>query len=114
VAERLEPWASASTELVDLPIERQAWTPPPPPHEPSQLRETPELPEVANSSGALSVSGHYSDSISVPPLPDDWSPEPLSQRRVSHALPIAIALALAVPISLLIGAIIGFMVRGRL
>ena len=114
VAERLEPWASASTELVDLPIERQSWTPPPPPQEPSQLRETPELPELANSSGGLSASGAYSDSMSVPPLPDDWSPEPLAPRRVSHTLPIAIALALAVPISLLVGAIIGFMVRGRL
>jgi len=115
VAERLEPWASsASTELVDLPIERQAWTPPPPPQEPWQLRETPDLPELANSSGALSTSGAYSDSISVPPLPEDWLPESPVPRRISHAIPIAIALAIAVPISLLAGAIIGFLVRGNL
>ena len=115
VAERLEPWASgASTELVDLPIERQAWTPSPPPQEPWQLRETPDLPELPSSSGALSTSGAYSDSISVPPLPDDWSPEPPFSRRPSHAIPIAIALAVAVPISLLAGAIIGLLVRGSL
>ncbi|MGI9472653.1 MAG: serine/threonine protein kinase [Rubripirellula sp.] len=114
VAERLEPWASSSTDLVDLPIDRQVWTPPPPPHEPSQLRDAQDLPEHTHSSGGLSASGAHSDSASVPPLPEDWSPDPATMRRPSHALPIAIALALAVPISILLGAIIGFMVRGSL
>ena len=45
-------------------------------------------------------------------LPDDWEPEPVA--RPSHTLPIAIALAVVVPLSLLIGAIIGFIVRGQL
>ena len=75
VAERLEPWASTATELVDQPIDRQAWTPPPPPHEPSQIREIPESSDLANS-GGLSASGGYSDSASaVPSLPEGWEPE---------------------------------------
>lgn len=120
VAERLEPWASTATDVIDLPIERQAWTPPPPPQQPSQIRETPEAMEPTGSSGGSSAWGNlpsfgaHSDSLSVPTLPEDWSPEPTLPRRPSHALPIAIALALAVPISLLVGAIIGFLVRGNL
>ena len=113
VAERLEPWASTGTEVVDQPIDRQAWTPPPPPHEPSQIREIPESSELANSSG-LSASGGYSDSVTaMPPLPEGWEPEP-TPSRPSHLLPIAIALAVAIPLSLLVGAIIGFVVRGGL
>lgn len=123
VAERLEPWASTSTEIVDVPIDRQAWTPPPPPHEPSQIRESPDASEFANSgvgSGGLSRSGPQADSLStapplpeqaVPPLPEDWNAE--LARRPSHTLAIAIALAIAVPLSLLLGAIIGFVVRGQ-
>lgn len=124
VAERLEPWTTAMTQVIDRPIDRQAWTPPPPPHEPSQIRETPELAGLGNSdgntnsgalnSGALSGSGPVSN---APPLPDDWNPPSdfIEQSpKPSHALPIAIALAIAVPMSLLIGAIIGFIVRGKI
>ncbi len=113
VAERLEPWASSGTEVVDQPIDHQAWTPPPPPHEPSQIREIAESSDLANSSG-LSASGGYSDSVSaMPPLPEGWEPES-TPARPSHLLPIAIALAVAIPLSLLVGAIIGFVVRGGL
>ncbi len=114
VAERLEPWSSAATELVDLPIDRQSWTPPPPPQEPSQIRETTELTDRVGSSGALGASAGYSDSLSMPSIPEDWTPESPPTRRSSHTLAIAIALALAVPISLLVGAIIGFVIRGSL
>lgn len=119
VAERLEPWADSVPEMVDVPIDRQVWTPPPPPHEPSQIRGVSDTSEFANSgtlagSGGLSASGRHSDSInSVPPLPSDWGPEP-PPVRASHAMPIAIALAVAIPLSLLVGAILGFIVRGQL
>ncbi len=49
VAERLEPWINAEAEVVDRPIDRQAWTPPPPPHEPSQLRNGSDPLEFQNS-----------------------------------------------------------------
>ena len=116
VAERLEPWANSPTEIVDVPIDRKAWTPPPPPKEPSQLRETPELPELIQSgygSGNSLSSERQADSIStIPPLPEDWSVEPTPGS--TSTLAIAISLAIAVPASLLIGAIVGFIVRGWL
>ncbi|MEM6779592.1 MAG: serine/threonine-protein kinase [Planctomycetota bacterium] len=106
VAERLEPWALAATEVIEVPPERQAWTPPPPPNEPSQIREL-DVSDLPNSEpGSTGLSG---ESLSIPQIPDDWEPIP---RRPSHAMPIAIALAITVPISLLAGAIIGFLVRG--
>ena len=116
VAERLEPWANSPTEIVDVPIDRKAWTPPPPPKEPSQLRETPELTELNHSghgSGNPLSPERQSDSLStIPPLPEDWSAEPIA--RSTSTLAIAISLAIAVPASLLIGAIVGFIVRGWL
>lgn len=112
VAERLEPWANSPAEIIDVPIDRKAWTPPPPPKEPSQIRETPELPDLAHSghgSGNPLSQERHSDSLSaMPPLPDDWAMIKSPQSNV--ILPIAIALAIAVPISLLIGAIAGFLI----
>lgn len=107
VAEYLEPWASAATTSIHVPIERPAWTPPPPPHEPSQIRDVAELPDIT-SSGHL--TGSHSNLQGM--LPQGWEPEQAPQP--SHTLPIAIALAIFVPFSLLIGAIIGFIVRGLL
>jgi serine/threonine protein kinase len=122
VAERLEPWASTATEMVDVPIEHQAWTPPPPPQEPSQIREVGEAADYGNSgiagsgiagSGGLSTTSGHSDAGAVPQLPSDWEADPVLDRS-SHAMPVAIALAVGIPISLLVGAIIGFLVRGQL
>jgi serine/threonine protein kinase len=112
VAECLEPWASAATDAIKVPYERPAWTPPPPPHEPSQIRETPESPEFGSSGSLANSSGMSTPGSHFPPLPDGWEPDGVT--RPSHALPIAIALAIAVPVSLLIGAMIGFIVRGQL
>jgi serine/threonine protein kinase len=120
VAERLEPWRGAAMELIDPTIDQQAWTPPPPPHEPSQIRELPEPADAANS-GALSDSQSESTfsepSLSAPSLPGEWEvdlnasgPSP----SANLVMPIAITLAIAIPVSLLIGAIIGFLVRGVL
>ena len=55
------------------------------------------------------VDPSSSDSLSaMPPLPDDWAMIKSPQSNV--ILPIAIALAIAIPISLLIGAIAGFLI----
>ena len=110
VAERLDPWRSAAEQWVDRPIERQAWTPPPPPQEPSQIRELPESAGSSNSGGL--GEGASESSLSPPALPSDWDLDPQPKSRASSAMPIALALAVAVPISLLIGAILGFLVRG--
>ncbi len=115
VAERLEPWSQASLEVIDRPIEHQSWAAPPPPRESQPPRETPESIDAASSnspySGSLSVSG--TDSTSIPPIPDSIDME-ARPRRSSNTLPIAVALAIAVPISLLIGAIAGFLVHRAL
>lgn len=111
-AERLEPWVQPESPMVDRPIDRQAWMPPPPPHEPSQLRD-PVDPLGFQNSGGLSASGTTPSDHAPPPVPVDWQSEIVTPRN-GHALPIAIALAVAIPLSLLIGAIIGFMVRGQL
>lgn len=118
VAERLEPWSGAF-EVVDRPIDRQAWTPPPPPKEPAQMRDSAEgdgpgasASESLSPSGSLNASGS-SDSAVPPPVPSGAEPEVKPAGRPSHALPIAIALSIAVPISLLVGAIVGFLVRSQ-
>lgn len=155
VAERLEPWSAAAIEelipTTDRSEPRQSWMPPPPPHEPAQIRELPresqdprlgESPRGeflenpgSESVSALSVPGHSQDqghsqglghtqgtgltqevglTQGVGGMPADWQTNVQLAPRPSHALAIAIALAIAVPISLLIGAIAGFVVRGEL
>ncbi|TWU56601.1 Serine/threonine-protein kinase StkP [Rubripirellula tenax] len=119
VAQRLEPWASSASAIshhgIDEASDRRQWTPPPPPHEPSQIRELPETPQLSGSgvSGIEldSMTSHETSMSSVPVGFDLESPLP---RRHSHAMPIAIALAIAVPISLLIGAIIGFVLHEQI
>ena len=128
VAERLEPWAQSAVEVIDRPIDHQAWAAPPPPQEsgiagdlgvPGDAGATPgsggQLSGGQRSgsqrSGGLSASG--ADSAAFPPIPDSWDHD-FRRRRPSHTLAIAVALAIAVPISLLAGAIVGFLVHGSL
>lgn len=116
VAERLDPWAQSSVEVVDRPIDHQSWAAPPPPRESLSPRDTPAAREPietveGGNSGGLSASG--SDNATLPPVPDSFDLE-TRRRRPSHTLPIAIALAIAIPISLLLGAIVGFLVHGSL
>ena len=100
VAERLEPWSEAAVEFVDRPIERQAWTPPPPPSEPASVYES-NGPVDTQNSEEKSESGGHSDVGSKPlmPMGNDSSvielPVPTGN-RTSHVMPIAIALAIAV------------------
>uniref|UniRef100_UPI0037049F00 serine/threonine-protein kinase n=1 Tax=Rubripirellula lacrimiformis TaxID=1930273 RepID=UPI0037049F00 len=119
VAERLEPWASAASALTpeqaDSGADHRQWTPPPPPHEPSQIRELPDHPQLSGSGAAtLELEGSQHSDASLGSIPVGFELDAVPVRRRSHALPIAIALAIAVPISLLVGAIIGFVLHGRL
>ncbi|TWU41442.1 Serine/threonine-protein kinase PknB [Novipirellula aureliae] len=129
VAERLEPWSAATMEFIDRPIDRRSWTPPPPPKEPPPSRDHGEDldPTSAGYSEALSQSGAASDqdlpsamqpeigtgSDLVFPPTGSVSLDPNLKKNDSPSLllPIALTLAIAVPISLLVGAIIGYLIR---
>ena len=125
VVERLEAWASSPNGVVELPLERQVWTPPPPPKEPSQLRDSLDSGSQHPSQGSPSQSavdtGFQSESSLVPLIPQDdaGTPSVMAQpnfftRRSSYGVAVAIALAIAIPVSLFIGAVIGFLIRGAL
>ena len=128
VAERLEVWAEASVGGASVgqmptmtspeePI--QSWTPPPPPMEPAQLRESKDQGDVSGSE-FLGRSGSASNFSAGPPSEAGNGNESLgiltasSSPRRGQGLTIAMTLAIAVPISLFVGAIIGFVVRGNL
>jgi len=112
VAERLDPWVSATSQWVDRPMEHQSWAPPPPPQEPSQLQPA-EEPTDQSSSGALADSG--ADATDRPPaLPSEWDTGPRTPTAGGAFMPVALALAIAIPASLLIGAIVGFLIRASL
>lgn len=135
VAERLEPWAQSSIEVVDRPIDHQAWAAPPPPQEAYPARDSLEGFDAGTSSGGVTPSrperldetgysgSHYSgglslsgegDSSPAPPIPDSFERDLPRRTRPSHGLAVAVTLSIAVPISLLVGAIIGFLVHGYL
>ncbi|MEM9589123.1 MAG: serine/threonine protein kinase, partial [Planctomycetota bacterium] len=125
VAERLEPWAQSDLDVVDRPIVRQSWTPPPPPIDPAGLRDQPisRPDDIAEGSshGSGGLQAIPVDTTQKPPLPGGGSSESVASIPIihtapkpSHSLAIAITLAIAVPLCLLVGAIIGFMVRGEL
>ncbi len=117
VAERLEPWAAVDTDIVEQPADRQAWMPPPPPHEPSQLRNVVDPygvdPLGMENSDAPSTSGGSLSDPLAPPLPTQWPNDATVSQSPGHALPIAITLAITIPVCLLVGAIIGFVLGQR-
>ena len=124
VVERLE-GLELPDGVVELPLERQVWTPPPPPKEPSQLRDSLDSGSQHPPQGSPSQSGVeagvQSESSLVPLIPQDdaGTPSEMSQanlvtRRSGYGVAVAIALAIAIPVSLFIGAVIGFLVRGAL
>lgn len=119
VSERLEPWITSGLSVASSSVPssetRQAWTPPPPPHEPAQLRESlrhaqAEKESDESGSGGISRSGDHSGPLPVSP---EWDTPHVLRTAPSHARGIAIALAIAVPISLLVGAIIGYLMHGK-
>jgi serine/threonine protein kinase len=114
VAERLEQWSHNPYETVDRPIDRHAWTPPPPPSEPQQITSQARISEnfdEPQTSGGLSMTA---SDAGAPPVPSGLENDIQIPLRPNHTIAIAIALSVAIPISILIGAIIGFVVRGAL
>ncbi|TWU31014.1 serine/threonine protein kinase [Novipirellula artificiosorum] len=115
VVERLEPWSTTALEFVDRPIDRRSWTQPPPPKEPPQKELAAGRESGENSESAHSGGLGLSDGQSVPGSMSSANPvmEPLleSSRRPSLLLPISLTLAIAVPISLLFGAILGVVIN---
>jgi serine/threonine protein kinase len=108
VAERLEPWSQQALELLDRPLHHQTWTPPPPPKELPASRDLSDSIDGVNS-GAISQSD-----ASVPMLPATGDMDYGGPSNQSPGLAVAVALALAIPICLLIGAILGFYVRDKM
>ena len=114
VAERLEPWSQGAVEVVDRPMERQSWASPPPPQEPGAARGGEEAGDAAGSGG---LSGSGVDSAPSVPIPagfDSGSGLRRDGNARGHGLAVAVALSIAIPISLLVGAILGFLAHGYL
>ncbi|TWT76247.1 Serine/threonine-protein kinase PknB [Planctomycetes bacterium CA13] len=120
VVERLEPWSMTALEFVDRPIDRRPWMPPPPPKEPAPPREYyrdsgSDHSESAHSS-ELSHSDARSGAMAIPSVPGSMSNSSSDFKtaaRPSLLVPIALTLALAVPLSLLAGAIIGVLLHDK-
>lgn len=126
VAERLEPWAVPLAGPVARPLASRAWTAPPPPAEDAG----PPVPSGLSSlSAGLSDSGSSRDAdrstaggarettdmiAGSMPMWDAPLPEPLPIRGLSGRqvwMRVAISLAIAVPLALLAGAMLGFFIR---
>ena len=121
VAERLLPWYDGEVEPVPTAPTHNPWHPAPPPAEPIAATsiESPERELLSQASiddqrsGAASTSG--SATIVPPPPPIPFSPDgselgPLTKQ--TDGMLIALVLAITIPTCLLIGAMIGFVVRG--
>jgi serine/threonine protein kinase len=128
VAERLEPFAGTVTGPVQRPLARTAWTAPPPPAE----EVVPPLPTLAgdlfdNGSSrdgdrsSATLAAAMTDTVpgsmpawDVAPIP---SSVPITVRGLTGRqvwMRVSISLAIAIPLALLAGAVIGFFIRDYL
>ena len=109
VAERFSAWCEDGFQPVSSSLARSPWTPAPPPAEPiAPLSDPPII------GGDDQRSEHSHGSIVVPPPIPYSATEATLPRKPSLAMPIGITLAIVAPICLLIGALIGFFVRGQM
>ncbi len=110
VVERLEPWSASAFEFVDRPTDRRSWTPPPPPKEPSLIRDNAGLGEITHSGGLSPSDGNIGSASGPPMLPT--LPSITGQKTQSNTLvTVLLTLAIAVPLSVLIGVIVGYFIR---
>ncbi len=115
VADRLAAWCDGAVQPVTSNWSHNPGTPAPPPAEPILPPQEPIYPEppiavpddprVEQSQGSV---------VSPPLLPLTASDVPSFRPQASSTATVALVLAIAVPICLLIGAMIGFYVRGQL
>jgi eukaryotic-like serine/threonine-protein kinase len=108
VAERFMAWCEDGVQPVSSSFVRSPWTPAPPPAEPAGSLIEPPVVGVDDQR-----SEHSHGSMSAPP-PLPFSGSESAPRKPSVMMPVAITLAIVAPICLLVGAIIGFYVRGQM
>lgn len=123
VAERLEPWAQTFQNPVQRPMNRRPWTAPPPPAEDAG----PPLPSTPFD-GSDTESSHDADKSStatanalidtLPGSMPQWDAAPQTLPTIYHGLDgrqvwmrVSVSLAIAIPLAMLVGALIGFYVR---
>lgn len=115
VAERLLPWCDGETQAVPAMPGHSPWMPAPPPAESSITA----LPDPSNKDSLSQLSADNSRSGGSPdagvydPVAGAFGSEP-PRREPSPAMLVAVVLAIAVPISLFVGAVIGFIVRSQM
>ncbi len=115
VADRFAAWCDGAVQPVTSNWSHNPWTPAPPPAEPVPPQAEPLFPEPPVIVGDDQRSEYSQGSVISPPL------LPMSSSDVTTYVPpptshasLAIVLAIVIPVCLLIGAIIGFVVRGEL
>jgi serine/threonine protein kinase len=129
VAERLEPFTGTLTGPVQRPLARRAWTAPPPPAEDSGPPLPPVLGEPAETDSSRGGSSRdeqrsaaanaalvdtVSESMPVWDAIPTAAQLPVGIRGVTGRqvwMRVAISLAIAVPLSLFVGALFGFFLR---
>jgi len=110
VADRLAVWCEGGLQPVSSNLGRSPWTPAPPPSESFANASDSQV-----SSTDDQRSEHSLGSMAPPPVPfahQETLPPGAAKRSV--ILPIALTLAIIGPICLLVGAIVGFYIRGQL
>ncbi len=112
VADRLLAFCDGGVQPISGSLIPSPWTAAPPPAEVLPI-EPSSTSQISHPSSLSPLSAPL-----PPPIPDSGDRETTGpddrHRRRSVALPVAIAIAISGPIFLLIGAVIGFLVRGKL
>jgi serine/threonine protein kinase len=123
VAERLEPWAETLLDPVQRPMSRRAWTAPPPPAE--DAGPPPPSGVADGLENDSSPDGDKSNSPSAAALIDTLPGSMPMWDAVPQVLPpvfggltgrqvwmrVAVSLAIAIPLAMFCGAIVGFYIR---
>lgn len=125
VASRLQPWALESVPVGAVSIEPTPWMAPPPPQHAAPDNDSTDAIGSVNTDSQADSGAEASETIQRSSTDEENTPteapfpasapesiEPRSQ-RVGTGMIIALTLAIAVPPALLIGAILGFLVRGN-
>ncbi|MFO0012135.1 MAG: serine/threonine-protein kinase [Planctomycetota bacterium] len=113
VAARLEMWVASSIPLTPSMVSRGPWLAPPPPI----VDLPPPIPSSADPMAATSIDSFDTGTVrnpligssDVPPPPQPESAT-ADGRRVSQGMLIALTIAVILPPSLLIGAILGYLI----